>query len=84
MNSLLNMDDGHFLNCRKAVKMGGLNLLQGKDESLASSCVVCKCSCQVTYQKSNRFKIALVLERHKKTIKTDKPLKDSVSFFSTL
>ena len=85
MNSLMKNSGGNCTNCREAVKMGESNLKTTEDGVLENTCEVCKCDCQVTFQRGDRFKIALMLEKEKLTdASSDEPPKDSVSFFNTV
>ena len=85
MNSMLRSSGGNCINCRDAIKVGGSNLEQSEDGSWKSMCEVCACDCQVTYQRGDRFKIALNLEKEKrKAGLAEAPPEDSVSFFQSV
>ena len=85
MNSMLKSSGGNCVNCRDAVAVGGSNLEQDEEGRWRSTCEVCACTCQVTYQRGDRFKIALKLEKEKSrgTMPEDEP-EDSVSFFHSV
>jgi len=82
MNSMLKSSGGNCMNCQDAVAVGGSNLEQDKNGGWSSTCEVCACDCQVTYQRGDRFKIALNKEKAKqKGSIAETPPEDSVSFF---
>ena len=85
MDSMLKSSGGHCVNCRDAVAVGGSNLEQDEDGRWRSTCEVCACPCQVTYQRGDRFKIALNLEKEKRrgTTVEDAP-ENTVSFFHSV
>ena len=85
MDSMLKSSGGNCVNFRDAVSVGGSNLEQGEDGRWESTCEICTCDCQVTYQKGGRFKIALNIEKEKrKAASTDTPPEDGVSFFQSV
>ena len=85
MDSMLKSSGGNCVNCWDDVKVGGSNLKQDEDGSWRSMCEVCACDCQVTYQRGDRFKIALNLEKEKrKAGLLEAPLEDSVLFFQSM
>ena len=59
MDSLLKLSGGNYINCREVAAAGGSNLEQDKGGYWRSTCNICACLFQVTYQQGDRFKIAL-------------------------
>ena len=81
MNSLLKLSGRNCVNCGEVAAAAGLNLEQDKGGYWRSTCKICACLFQVTYQRGNCFKIALKLKREKRkgTTTEDFP-EDSVSY----
>lgn len=83
MDSMLKSSRGHCANCRDEDAVSGSNLERDEDGRWRGTCEICACPCQVTYQRGDRFKITLNLEREKrKGTTTEDKLEDSVLFFS--